>query len=160
MIIAIALASTALAMTDTCIDHTSYTFELAAARLANVEILRSEPTGRAERGSFPDGTLVTLSAGYCTTPVIVMSVDAPIDGQTAMRLGQLMGRLDRITGCVAEDYDALDTAFAATAEAMTTGGSYLDGDTALAEAAANTIRFSAHAGDGRMLAEFTCTKHE
>ena len=160
MIIAIALASTALAMSETCLDHTSYTFDLAAARLANVEILRSEASGRSERGSFPDGTIVTLSAEYCATPVIVMTVDAPIDEQTAMRLNQLAGRLDRIAGCFAEDYDALDTAFGATADAMAAGGSYNDGDTPLADTAANTIRFSAHAEGGRMHAEFSCTKHD
>lgn len=160
MIIALALASTTLVLTDTCVNHSAYSFELAAARLANVEILRNDASGRSERGSFPDGTIVTLSAEYCSTPVIVMSVDAPIDAQTAMRLNQLTGRLDRITGCVAEDYSVLDTAFAATADAMAAGGQYEDDNHPLAQTAANTIRFTARAEGGRMLAEFSCTKHE
>jgi len=92
MLSAFASALVLASVQDGCVDHSAYNFDLEGARLREVEIIRSEPAGRSESGSFPDGTVVTVSAAYCTDPVIAMDVDAPLDAQNEMRLGQLLGR--------------------------------------------------------------------
>ena len=115
MLSAFASALLLAASQDGCVDHSAYDFDLAGARLREVEIVHSEPAGRSETGRFPDGTLVTVSADYCTDPVITMAVDAPLDAQNQMRLGQLMGRLDIIAGCTTNDWAAHDASLAAAA---------------------------------------------
>lgn len=145
---------------DACVDHSSYDFDLAGARFRDVEVTRSEPSGRSETGRFPDGTIVSVSAEYCSDPEIIMDVDAPLDAQTEMRLGQLVGRLDVVAGCQTADWDARDASLAAAAAALDAGEPWNNGGAPIAGSGKSEITLSARVEGGRILATFTCTRLE
>lgn len=152
-------AALLIASQDGCVDHSAYNFDLEGARLREVEIIRSEPAGRSESGSFPDGTVVTVSAAYCTDPVITMDVDAPLDAQNQMRLGQLMGRLDVIAGCTTNDWIALDASLAAAAAAVEAGDAWNnDGAPIAGSGEGGEITLEVRPVDGRLHAAFVCTR--
>lgn len=142
-----------------CVDHSSYDFDLAGARLREVGIIRSEPAGRSETGRFSDGTVVTVSADYCTDPVITMEVDAPLDAQNQMRLAQLMGRLDIIAGCTTNDWAAHDASLAAAAAAVEAGDAWNnDGAPIAGSGEGGDITLDVRPVDGRLHATFVCTR--
>ena len=142
-----------------CVDHSSYDFDLAGARLREVGIIRSEPAGRSETGRFPDGTVVTVSADYCTDPVITMEVDAPLDAQNQMRLAQLMGRLDIIAGCTTNDWAAHDASLAAAAAAVEAGNAWNNNGAPIAGSGeGGDITLDVRPVDGRLHATFVCTR--
>ena len=159
MLSAFASALLLSAAQDGCVDHSAYDFDLAGARLREVEIDHSEPAGRSETGRFPDGTLVTVSADYCTDPVITMAVDAPLDAQNQMRLGQLMGRLDIIAGCTTNDWAAHDASLAAAAAAVEAGDAWdNDGAPIAGTGEGGEITLDVRPVDGRLHAIFVCTR--
>lgn len=151
------VAVTALA-SDGCTDHSTYSFKLAETRLRDVEIVRSEPSGRAERGAFPDGTVVTLSADYCTDPAFDLTMDAPSDAQNIMRLRQVFGQFDRFIDCPIADYDQYDVTLDAVDAALSAGSAYDNDGAAIDTAGANSIYLSiAPAGD-RIAATIRCER--
>ncbi len=151
------LVTTALSGTS-CVDHSTYTFDLEARRLRNIEILRSEASGRSERGSYPDGTTVTVTAEYCTERDITMSVDAPFDAQNKMRLGQLFGQFDRIMSCPVSDWTMFDAAMDAADTALTAGETYDNGGAPIDTDGTNAIYLSVAPVGDRVSAEIRCVR--
>lgn len=159
MLSAFASALLLASFQDGCVDHSAYNFDLEGARLREVQIIRSEPAGRSESGSFPDGTVVTVSAEYCTDPVITMDVDAPLDAQNEMRLGQLLGRLDVIAGCTANDWAAQDASLAAAAAAVEAGDAWNnDGAPIAGSGEGGEVTLDVRPVGGRVHATFVCTR--
>ncbi|MEN0651699.1 MULTISPECIES: hypothetical protein [Hyphobacterium] len=144
---------------ESCVDHSAYNFDLEGARLREVEIVRSEPAGRRETGRFPDGTVVTVSADYCTDTVITMAVEAPLDAQNQMRLGQLMGRLNVIAGCTTNDWAAQDASLAAAAAAVEAGDAWNnDGAPIAGSGEGGEVTLDVRPVEGRLHATFVCTR--
>ena len=159
MLSAFASALLLAAAQDGCVDHSAYDFDLAGARLREVEIIRSEPAGRSETGRLPDGTLVTVSEDFCTDPVITMVVDAPLDAQNQMRLSQLMGRLDIIAGCTTNDLASHDASLAAAAAAVEAGDAWDNERSPIAGTGeGGEITLDVRPVDGRLHAIFVCTR--
>ncbi|WP_291842713.1 hypothetical protein [Maricaulis sp.] len=158
MIPAIALAAMTTLSVDSCIDHTSYTFNLSERRLRDIEILRDETGGRSERGVYPDGTVITVSADYCREREIDLTMDAPADAQNIMRLRQIFGQLDRIVSCPVSDWTRFDAAMDSAGTALEAGNRYdndgapIDGD------GSNAIYMSIAPIEGRIEAQIRCVR--
>ena len=158
MISTLALAATAALSADTCIDHTSYTFGFAESRLRDVVILRDEAGGRAERGTYPDGTVVTLSADYCTEREVALSMDAPADAQNIMRLRQVFGQFDRYATCPISDWSGFDAAMDAVGVALDSGESYDNGGEPIDGDGVNAIYLTIAPSGERIAATIRCVR--
>ncbi|WP_297734043.1 hypothetical protein [uncultured Maricaulis sp.] len=158
MMTALALAATAALSTETCLDHTSYTFGFADSRLRNVEILRDEPDGRSERGEYPDGTVVTLSADYCSEREVTLTMDARADAQNIMRLRQVFGQLDRFVSCPISDWNGFDAAMDAAGASLDAGDAYDNGGNPIDGDGVNAIYLSIGPTGERIAATIRCVR--
>lgn len=152
--IIVAGAGAAAAHGQPCVDHSGTEIGLAGLRVQNFEVVEAAPERRVERGNFPDGTVLTAIAGSCDGRTLIVEADVAPDAQTAMRLTQIMGQIDRLTQCAPFDYERADATRNAAAAAIDAGQLAEAG--VLADHGACAMSLGVEPGEGgRMTAIFT-----
>ena len=153
-----ALGASSMASAQQCVDHSAVEIGLSSLRLSNVEVVEASAESRTERGAFPDGTLFSATNASCDGKSLTVRADLASDPQTAMRLTQLQGQIDRLTGCAPFDYDQADAVRMQATEAIDSGQGMEPAELFSTEAC--TVNLSVETGaPGRMIAVYAIEQH-
>ena len=115
------LAAASAAQAQSCVDHAATPIGLTELRVRDASVVEASAERRVERGAFPDGTILTATNESCDGKTLTVAADLASDPQTAMRLTQIAGQIDRLTRCAPLDYAIADATQAAAASAIDSG---------------------------------------
>jgi len=103
---------------ESCVSHADTPLGVENLSVQDFEVVSAHAHQRTERGSFPDGTILSATNQSCLGDILDIRVNLMPDSQTAMRLTQINGLIDRLTACTPDDYARADRVRLSATEAI------------------------------------------